>query len=244
MAIIQCIFPNLTSLDVGIHYIYRNIVLLLAHTLPNVTRLKLSILRFPLSILYSDGATPYIAEPAQGPLASLYVHVLGSLNRDMERYKIWALYLNPLLVSGGHICDRWRWHFQRQVLALLYCLCGAGNKLKRSGSSINTENLRGDVLGFILMGCPTKIHALYSLLLYGILPNTTHHIPTFKQATAGPMFCGWAMYTMNMMWFEESTNIEPWVADRQQSTDTHKLQARDGRGMNGLAWSRKHCSNR
>ena len=100
MEIIQCIFPNLTSLDVGIHYNYRNIILLLARTLPNVSRLKLSI---SVSILDSNDATPYIAEPARGPLARLYVHVLGSRDRDMERYKTWVTHtiFGPTVGLGG-----------------------------------------------------------------------------------------------------------------------------------------------
>jgi len=110
MAIIRRIFPNLTSLDVEIHYSFRNIVLLLARTLPNVTQLKLRIDRFPLSLLCNDDAISYIAKTPRGPLASLYVNVLDSKQRDMELTKAgsFTLYWGPVRALGGHICERWR----------------------------------------------------------------------------------------------------------------------------------------
>ena len=103
IAIVQRIFPNLASLDVEIHYSFRNIVLLLARTLPKVTQLKLSIDRFPLSLLCNDNALSYIAETPGGRLARLYVNVLDSQQRHMEHYKSWVTHtiLRPGQGLGG-----------------------------------------------------------------------------------------------------------------------------------------------
>ena len=103
IANIQRIFPNLASLYVEIHYSFRNIVLLLARTLPNVTQLKLKIDRFPLSLLCNDDAISYIAETPGGRLGRLYVNVLDSQQRDMELYKSWVIHtiLGPGQGLGG-----------------------------------------------------------------------------------------------------------------------------------------------
>ena len=100
--IIQCIFPNLTSLDLDIKWNFRNLALLLARHLPNVTRLKLVISWSSACDLDISPYLPYFAEPG-GPLASLYVDVKYANKLDMETYKNWAIHtvLGPDLGLGG-----------------------------------------------------------------------------------------------------------------------------------------------
>jgi hypothetical protein len=104
--IIQCIFPNVTSLHVEIHHSSRNIILLLARALPNVTRLKLSIDKFSLSLHDSGDATPSITGTPGGPLASLYAQVLDSQKRDMDFYKSWIIHTvlgHTVGLGGPHL---------------------------------------------------------------------------------------------------------------------------------------------
>ena len=102
--IIQNTFPNLTRLDVDIHYYSRNFVLLLARNLPNVTWLRLGISGAHVSLNYNYDTSPYTAETPGGPLASLHVNVtLYGEKRGMELYKNWVIHtvLGPTVGLGG-----------------------------------------------------------------------------------------------------------------------------------------------
>ena len=101
--IIQRIFPNITSLDLDIKWDFRNLALLLARHLPNVTRLKLFIPSW--SGTYGSDISPYrpyFAGPG-GPLASLYVFVKYAKKSDMEGCKNWVIHtvLGPNPRLGG-----------------------------------------------------------------------------------------------------------------------------------------------
>ncbi len=89
--IIQRIFPNITSLDLDIKENFRNLALLLARHLPNVTQLKLVISWSSACDLDISPYLPYFAEP-RGPLASLYVFVKCASKPDMEFYKGWIIH--------------------------------------------------------------------------------------------------------------------------------------------------------
>jgi len=101
--IIQSTFPNLTRLDVNSLHASRDFVLLLARSLPNVTRLKLDISGTPWSLKYIYDTSPYIAETPGGPLASLHVNVKYGEKHGRETYKNWVIHtvLGPTVGLGG-----------------------------------------------------------------------------------------------------------------------------------------------
>ena len=90
--IIQRLFPNLTSLEVDIHYYSRNFVLLLARALPKVTRLQLNMSGVPWSLKYNYDTSRYITETLESPLASIHVNVtlLYGQKHRVELYKDWV----------------------------------------------------------------------------------------------------------------------------------------------------------
>src|SRR5258706_240759 len=99
---IRRIFPNITSLDLNISTVYRNVALLLARHLPNVTRLKLVIYLCGGLDLDISPYLPYFAEP-RGPFASLYVSIKSASQLNMEFYKGWIIHtvLGPDPGLGG-----------------------------------------------------------------------------------------------------------------------------------------------
>ena len=73
--IIKDIFPNLTTLELDIHWEFRDIALLLARHLPKVTRLELTLDGCTGMRAHDFDVSPYLsnfAEP-RGPLTSLFV---------------------------------------------------------------------------------------------------------------------------------------------------------------------------
>jgi hypothetical protein len=108
---IQYMFPNLTSLDVDIRYYSCNGVLLLARTLPNVTRLQLNIKEDqwlqkheePIDDTTNPGQYP--AETLEGPLSSVHVNVTLTYNRQrcMQLCEHWVVHtvLWPAAGLGG-----------------------------------------------------------------------------------------------------------------------------------------------
>jgi hypothetical protein len=100
--IMQRIFPNLTCLDLKVPWNFRNLALLLARNLPNVTRLKLNILWFADYDLDIGLYLPYFTAP-RGPLASLYVNVEYADKYKIETYKTWVIHtvLGPDPGFGG-----------------------------------------------------------------------------------------------------------------------------------------------
>jgi len=100
--IIQRIFPNLTSLELTIQWNFRNLALLHARHLPNVTRLKLNISCPTVDNLDIGPYLPYFAAPG-GPLASLYVNVEYANEFHIETCKSWVIHtvLRPDPGLGG-----------------------------------------------------------------------------------------------------------------------------------------------
>jgi len=88
--IIRRIFPNLTSLELTIQWDFRNLALLHARHLPNVTRLKLNISCPTMDDLDIVPYLPYFATPG-GPLASLYVNVEYANEFHIETCKSWII---------------------------------------------------------------------------------------------------------------------------------------------------------
>jgi len=100
--IIRRIFPNLTSLELTIQWDFRNLALLHARHLPNVTRLKLNISCPTVDDIDFGPYLPYF--PALGgPLASLYVNVEYANEFHIETCKIWVIHtvLGPDPGLGG-----------------------------------------------------------------------------------------------------------------------------------------------
>jgi len=100
--IIRRIFPNLTSLELTIQWDFRNLALLHARHLPNVTRLKLNISRPTVDDIDFGPYIPYF--PALGgPLASLYVNVEYANEFHIETCKTWVIHtvLGPDPGLGG-----------------------------------------------------------------------------------------------------------------------------------------------
>ena len=99
---IQRIFPNLTSLELDIHFYSRSLALLLARALPKVTRLQLNMSGAPR---HNYDASRNTTETREGPLSSIYVNVafLRVLKDRMELYKEWVTQtiLRPTTGLGG-----------------------------------------------------------------------------------------------------------------------------------------------
>ena len=100
--IIRRIFPNLTSLELTIQWDFRNLALLHARHLPNVTRLKLNISCPTFADLDIGPYLPYFAAPG-GPLASLHVNVDYVNEFHIETCKSWVIHtvLGPDPGLGG-----------------------------------------------------------------------------------------------------------------------------------------------
>ena len=102
--IIQHVFPNLTSLEVDIHYPSRNFALSVARSLPNTSRLQINIVA-PSSLDYNDDTSRYFAETHEGSLSHLYVNVKVTFPQKhaMELLKKWVIYtvLQPTVRLGG-----------------------------------------------------------------------------------------------------------------------------------------------
>ena len=106
--IIQRIFPNLTSLEVSIHYSFHPCILLLARALPNVTRLQLNMSGVPRRPGCKHDTSRYITEAREGPLSSICVKVipLPGQMEIMKLYKDWVI--QPILrppngIGGPHL---------------------------------------------------------------------------------------------------------------------------------------------
>ena len=103
--IIPHTFPNLASLEVDIHYYSRNFVLLVARSLPNVTRLQLNISGALYSLNYNHDTSRYFTETLEGPLSHLYVDVNMAHHHKsyMELFKKWVIHtvLQPTVGLGG-----------------------------------------------------------------------------------------------------------------------------------------------
>ena len=106
--IIQRIFPNLTSLEVDIHYCFYPCILLLARALPHVTRLQLNMSGIPRRLESNYDTSRYITEAPEGPLSSICVKVIPSPSqmKTMKLYKDWVI--QPLLwpidgIGGPHL---------------------------------------------------------------------------------------------------------------------------------------------
>ena len=103
--IIQHVFPNLTSLEVDIYYHSRDLALLVARSLPNVTRLQLNISGALYPLDYSHDTSWCFTETLERPLSHLYVDVNVAHHHKncMELFKKWVIYsvLQPTVGPGG-----------------------------------------------------------------------------------------------------------------------------------------------
>ena len=103
--IIQHAFPNLTSLEVDIRYCSRSFVLLVARSLPYVTRLQLNIKGTLNTLEYNHDTSQYFTETLEGPLShlSVDVNVAHHHKSGMELFKKWVIHtvLQPTVGLGG-----------------------------------------------------------------------------------------------------------------------------------------------
>ena len=128
---IRRIFPNITSLDLDIKWDSRNLALLLARHLPNVTRLGLGISGHGVYDLDIGAHLKYFAEP-RGPLASLYVYAKCASGFDMETYKSWVIHivLGPNLGLGGPYLQEVEMIFDNSTRSLWLSTSGKGGCLQ------------------------------------------------------------------------------------------------------------------
>ena len=102
--IIQHIFPNITTLEMDICNYSLGFYLLVARTLPNVTRLQLNIKGDLYSLVYDD-TNMHFTETPEGPLSRLYVKVQveNVQKQTMKLLKEWVLHtvLQPTVGLGG-----------------------------------------------------------------------------------------------------------------------------------------------